>query len=53
MGVRFQLASDDKILGTANQEASPLQPCLYLLLKPFIQDMMDNTYANYEKLNGA
>jgi hypothetical protein len=29
------------IIGKANQEASPLQPWLYLLLEPFIQDMME------------
>ena len=46
-GVRFQLAADDKIIGKADQEASSLQAWLYLLLKPFIQDLMEEDIGQH------
>ena len=46
-GVRFQLAADDKIIGKADQEASSLQAWLYLLLKPFIQHLMEEYIGQY------
>src|SRR5436190_3024194 len=47
VSVRLQLASDDKIIGKANQKASPPQPWLYLLLEPLIQDMMEEYMSQH------
>jgi hypothetical protein len=36
-----------RAIGKANQEASPLQPWLSLLLEPFIQDMMEEYISHH------
>ena len=38
--VCFLRASDDKIIGKTNQEASAFHPGLNVLDKPFVQDLM-------------
>ena len=46
-GIRFPFAADDKVIGKANQEASALHPWLYLLLKPRIEDMMEEDICQH------
>ena len=47
VGVRFQRAADDNIIGKADQEASALQAWLDLMLKPCIEDLMEKDIDSY------
>ena len=40
-GIRFQFAADHKIISETDQEASAFQAWLYLVLEPFIEDLME------------
>ena len=52
VGVRFQLAADDTIIGTAEQAASALQAWLDLLLTPGLENLMEQDMGSYGG-NGA
>src|SRR5215475_101106 len=46
-GIRFQFAADNKIISETDQEASAFQAWLYLVLEPFIEDLMEKDIGQY------
>ena len=48
-GIRFQFAADHKIISETDQEASAFQAWLYLVLEPFIEDLMEKDIGQYGK----
>ena len=53
MGIVFQFAADDKVIGKADEEAFAFQPGLYLLDEPVIEHPVQKDIREYGRDDAA